>query len=323
MDLEPSGGENSSQQAVKPKKRSGFQLTGTNQYLDEYNVKLDIHGIRGDLGENICVKVLHAIQTSRYPVGILDDRLFMNMRPDQKDLLKNYWGTFDLFKPAISRDPEGTFVYLGDCNLIEVKSKSLFKYNEQEFVRPTFSFTMKQKEFFEAPNINGIHKTIFAVFFLPNWKVEISQYEYSEVEKVFTQTDVFFEERMKRIRGSPTARFHSNLMEYELLDRFDEKKLIDQAEVEEIKYLSEMVKNPNPYYGNIIDRHYRNLPKKRRVKNVAPVIDMSNANKPWSREEDDQLRQEKENKTPISDITKIHKRTEGDIINRLEFLNLI
>ncbi len=206
--------------------------------------------IRYKLAEIIAVNTLHAIQTSKYPPKKLTTEFFNDMKKEEKDFLEAYWTTFDLFKPDFTIDNEIP-CYNGFV-LYEVKSKVITEKNKNEIDLPEFKFSFNQKKCFEKCAEMGIPLRIFAVFFLDSWNIEVKQFDYSEVKKVFNRNSAWHEEKMKRIKSSKLNQFFNDLYPEYVLYRVDDEELERQDVADSEEYVSTIMKDPDEHQKRLI-----------------------------------------------------------------------
>ncbi|MFH1248937.1 MAG: hypothetical protein V1660_02190 [archaeon] len=319
-------------------------------------MKLDIKSyfstrIRARLAEFIVSEVARGILTTKYPPEILEEEFFNIIPKEEKDFLKKYWTTFDIFKPIFEIIDE--IPVYEDFILYEVKSKVITEKNQRELENPIIRLSLNQKQFLDESKKLGIAVKFFLVFFLKDWEVQYNEFDIDNLSAYTKPNSVWNEERMKRIKSSKLSQFWNDLFPDRVLYRIDEKELEKEEKKQSENYLKEIVRTPlNDFEKKMLierakkknkptpkfleEEHYERaeydkIKNGKRIKIGEDYLDrvqkiketFSNAYEPWEKEEEDRLRELFSEESKIKEISKILKRQPGAIKSRLKKIGLL
>lgn len=298
--------------------------------------------IRFKLAEIIISNNLRGILTTKYPPEILETEFFAALPQNEKDFLKKYWTTFDIFKPIFEITNE--IPVYQDFILYEVKSKTITNKNRKELEAPTIILSLNQKQFLDECKKLNIAIKFFLVFFLENWEVEYKEFDIDKISTKIRPNSAWNEERIRRIRASKLNQFWHDLFPNKVLYKVNEADIEREDEQQFNQYLEESAETPLRNFEKemlamraknkfeLPPKFLKNISRNNSLKYKKEVNLISdyhkqledirktfpNAYKPWKREENNILKKlYSENKT-ISEIAQILKRQPSAISSRLE-----
>ena len=297
--------------------------------------------LRFKLAELLASKKLKAISTTKYPPEILDTEFFNDMSMEDKDFLRKFWTTFDLFKPifqVVNEIPKyEAFI------LYEVKSKVINKNNEGQIEKPLINLSVNQNKFFNECKNRNIPIKFFLAYYLEDWEIEYKEFDYSELNISLRPDSVWNEERMKRIKASKLNQFWHDLFPSYVLYKVNENELKNIEEIND--YIHEVIKTPlseseKQMLINRAKKLHKKIPKslivenfgiasKRNIKeNYHIKLEEIKQKYPrvyesWSLEEEKQLSDLYSKEKTISEIAEILMRQRGAIRSRLKKLGLL
>lgn len=292
--------------------------------------------IRYKLAEVIVSNRIKGILTTKYPPDVLETEFFDELPQNEKDFLKKYWNTFDIFKPIFEIIDE--LPSYNDFVLYEVKSKVITEKNKGELETPTITISENQQQFLDECKDLKVAVKFFLVFFRENWEVEYKEFDIDKVTLKVCPKSAWNEERIKRIKSSRLNQFWHDLFPDRVLYKVDEKELdAKELRLQEVtrtplkKFEKEMLierakkrNKPIPKFLETVDEtddsecknikdirteYHKRLEK---IKEQFP-----NAYEPWEQDDDNTLNKLYSENKPINELAQLLKRRPSAIKSRL------
>ncbi len=292
--------------------------------------------LRFKIAEIFVSRKLKAILTNKYPPEILNTESFDEMPLEDKEFLRKYWTTFDIFKPIFKVIKE--IPNYKDFILYEVKSIVLTEENKEKMDNPVIKISFNQKKFFDECEQRNIPVKISVIFFLTDWEIEYKEFDYNKVSIQVTPHSAWYEDKMKRIKSSKLNQFWHDLFPNYILYKVKEE---DLEKEQENFYLNELVSTPLtenekgmlitrakkmgrriPNFGDNINKRF--IKKQQKIKSLLNKDKKYlNRGKPWDAEQEKELSNLFSGGIEIKEIAGLFGRTCGAISSRLMKMGLI
>ena len=291
--------------------------------------------LRFKLAEILASRKLKAILTTKYPPEVLDTESFDEMPIEDKEFLKKYWTTFDIFKPIFEITNE--IPIYKDFIVYEIKSLRLKEEDKEKMNEPIIRISFNQKKFFEECKQKDIPVKIFVVFFLEKWEVEYREFDYDKIKTEVKPHSIWYEEKLKRIKSSKLNQFWHDLFPNYILYKIKEEDL----EKEHEEFIKELVSTPLndeekrmltkrakktgrklPDFEDDIEKRFNKEQQKRKSKYKGKSKNI-NHGKPWDTEQEKELFDLFSKGKEIKEIAEIFGRTRGSIRSRLVKMGLL
>lgn len=291
--------------------------------------------LRFKLAEILASRKLKAILTTKYPPEILGTESFDKMPLEDKEFLKKYWTTFDIFKPVFEIVNE--IPVYKDFILYEIKSLRIKEEEHEKMNSPIIRVSFNQKKFFDECKQKEIPVKIIVVFFLENWEIEDREFDYDTIKIEVKPNSAWHEEKLKRIRSSKLNQFWHDLfpgyvlykIKEEDLEKENEDLLKDMVSTplsdKEKEMLIARAKKTGRKLLNFDDNTEKMLTRKQgKYKDTSKKRNTNeNHGKPWDTQQEKELFDLFSEGKEIKEIAKIFGRTRRAITSRLVKMGLL